>query len=849
MRSETISKTALRHVEKGMMAANRVRNLFAVLAIVLTTFMISTVFSLGFSYVTNMKLSQVRQAGTSANASLPLPSAEQEEQIKALDYVESVGHQIEIGAVSQLNNAGNPLTIAIKYYDTAEWEKHYQEAVSDIYGAYPKAKNEIMLNREALSQLAIDSPYVGMEIPLTYTDKNGEHTDTFLLSGWFKDYSGAGIAFLSDTWCQAAGYSAETDGSLSIRLQDPEFTLTRLAADVPLREGQNIGGTFSLASGGNSMVIMAALLILFIIASGYLLIYNVLYISVTKDTRFYGLLKTVGTSQAQIKSLVKRQALRFALLGIPTGTVLAALVSVFLVPFVLENGGFTGIVSGSDAVVSFQPLIFLFSIVFSAFTVWISCSLPARSASRISPMEALRYQNFVPKKRKSRSSRNGGNLLVMAYHNIFRDKKRALLVFLSLFMGTVTILGVNGVLGSMTAENYIKNYSNYTFEFLDDQFYSLSGQGGDFIPQYDAKFISQIAETDGVSDVHVGYGTFADLTFDEEQFRPVLDAAYNEWYAPAEKSREEMDSDLQALIDSGRYGAYIFTVEESKVEAYNKSHKDKIDLDAFRRGDTAIVSGLYYYSELVGRDLSFAAEDEDGKTASFHVDGYWSYEDFRNTFFPESRYEGLSIVAPEAVIVSEEGMKRLTDHALICDIGVDISNISQLDRVGAELQELAGTLTGEYVNLVSTADQRDTWNTFFSSLSVLGNGASILLILIGLINFINVMLTGVIERKYEFAIMESVGMTKKQIQKTLTMEGGLYALITAGLIVTLGNAFLLLVKHAVPGIADYAQFTYPVFLVIGLIAAIFAICLAVPPFVYSFVSKETVIERLHSFEN
>ena len=180
---------------------------------------------------------------------------------------------------------------------------------------------------------------------------------------------------------------------------------------------------------------------------------------------------------------------------------------------------------------------------------------------------------------------------------------------------------------------------------------------------------------------------------------------------------------------------------------------------------------------------------------------------------------------------------------------MDIEDISQLDAVNTRLQELAGTLTGEYVDLVSATDQRDTWNTFFSGLSVLGNGASVLLILIGLINFVNVMITGVIARKNEFAIRESVGMTKKQIQQTLTMEGGLYALITTGLILTLGNVFLLLVKQAVPGIANYAQFEYPVALVIGLIVAIFVICLIVPPMVYHFVSKETVIERLHSFEN
>ena len=111
------------------------------------------------------------------------------------------------------------------------------------------------------------------------------------------------------------------------------------------------------------------------------------------------------------------------------------------------------------------------------------------------------------------------------------------------------------------------------------------------------------------------------------------------------------------------------------------------------------------------------------------------------------------------------------------------------------------------------------------------------------------MLTGVIARKNEFAIMESIGTTKKQIKKILTLEGGIYAIISTILIMTFGNAFLLLVADAVPNIVNYAKFEYPVLLVVCLIAAIFVICLSVPAIVYKATSNETVIERLHNFEN
>ena len=109
----------------------------------------------------------------------------------------------------------------------------------------------------------------------------------------------------------------------------------------------------------------------------------------------------------------------------------------------------------------FHPSIYILSVIFSAITVWIACNAPAKAAGKNSPVEALKFQNFAPKKTKSRNSTNGGKLHIMAFHNVFRDKKRAILVFMSLFMGITMILGVNGVIGSMNAENFIKEYMDY----------------------------------------------------------------------------------------------------------------------------------------------------------------------------------------------------------------------------------------------------------------------------------------------------------------------------------------------------------------------------------------------------
>lgn len=583
------------------------------------------------------------------------------------------------------------------------------------------------------------------------------------------------------------------------------------------------------------------------------MIYNVLYISISRDTRFYGLIKTLGTTEKQIKTLVKRQAVTFACIGIPIGVILAGALSFGIVPIILENAFDSG-KSIIDAEVFFHPSIFILSIIFSALTVWISCNAPAKAASKISPIEALRYQNFASTKTKIRSSTNGGKLHVMAYHNVFRDKKRAFLVFMSLFMGITMILGVNGIIGSMKVENFIDKYMDYNFEYTDIQF-EQPEQPNKEVSQFDEQFVEQIKQIDGVKKVDIQKTVWAGIDFDEVALEGFMKIRYEDSrYKTEGQSYQEMVADLKEYANAGDYGCYITTLDDKALEEYNAKHPNtSIDIEAFNRGETAIAGMDTEYNApntaLVGKTLCLTADSSDDKATDFLIDDSFYFEDYENNLSEGiGRRKDIHIV-PEIIYVSEAGMERLTKTPIISAIGVDIKDMNQVEQIDSELQALNGTLTKQEWSYKSPIGMMEEYNQVTYSMNLMGNGAAVLLIVIGLINFINVMLTGVVARKNEFAVMESIGTSKKQIQKILTLEGGIYALVTTVLIMTLGNVFLLLVADAVPHMADYAKFEYPFALVICLIFAIFIICLSVPAIVYRAVSKETVIERLHDLGN
>ena len=134
-----------------------------------------------------------------------------------------------------------------------------------------------------------------------------------------------------------------------------------------------------------SVVIAVAAMLLLIIFTGYLIIYNVFQISVTNDIRFYGLLKTIGTTPRQLRRIIRQQALTLSLAGIPLGLVLGWLIGGQLTPAIVSQ------LNGVVPMTSVSPVIFIGAALFSLVTVLLSCRKPGKMAAKVSPVEAVRY--------------------------------------------------------------------------------------------------------------------------------------------------------------------------------------------------------------------------------------------------------------------------------------------------------------------------------------------------------------------------------------------------------------------------------------------------------------------------
>lgn len=826
------NKKAVKRVSRGMLKANKSRNIFVVIAIILTTVMITSVFSLGISYKENYDVFLIRQAGTKASISLPNPTDEQYAKMKSLDYLESVGKQYYIGNIISKTSENTNTVISVLCYDHAEWKNHFLPAISNVYGSYPQHDDEIMLSEGAMAQLGISSPEINQTVNLTYETAHGSKSGEYKLSGYFKSYAAniKNIIFFSEEYCKNNGITLEENGTASIYAKDDSKAYDLLCRDIQLNENQKFDSRFT-ESSADSILQIAAMLILivsFIMISGFLLIYNVFYISVSKEINRYGMLKTIGTSQKQIQKIIINQALILACIGIPVGLIISAVFSLVIVPFVLES------FAGNDFdKISFSPVIFICAAIFSLITVFVSAWKPAKMAGKISPVEALRYNSAKSssKDKKVSRSEHGGKIYKMGWRNIFRNRNQTVLVVISLFLGSITMLCINGIIGSMDSEKYAERYCKNDFAFVS----SSAGE-----EQFSDELIQSLKNIAGVKNFIVSSSAFLQVDLDEKALEPILKSGFEDGGGSYEDASyyENFLETMRMTAEEGEYGAWLQTLDSEYIEKYNKTHENQINLKDFEDGKTVIALGNSNY---IGTELTFI--DSSNKRSTVRIDGIFEYKDLDYVINP-----GIICGTPGVIFVSNNFIKNIQGDFSVFSVVFNVSK-NNLQQAEAKVKELAGTLTAAEYNLYIKSEVKQDFQDDMMSMSVIGNSISIFLLLIGMLNFINLMMTGIYSRRREFAVMQSIGVTVGQIRKLLSFEGLYYALMTAALILTAGSCILTAEAKMIPVFADFAVFEYPITPLIILLASICLLCLIVPFIIYKSSAKLTITERLRDIEN
>ena len=604
-------------------------------------------------------------------------------------------------------------------------------------------------------------------------------------------------------------------------------------------------------------------MLLLIIFTGYLIIYNVFQISVTNDIRFYGLLKTIGTTPRQLRRIIRQQALTLSLAGIPLGLVLGWLIGGQLTPAIVSQ------LNGVVPMTSVSPVIFIGAALFSLVTVLLSCRKPGRIAGKVSPIEAVRYTEGGGIKRKTKKGRRGVSLLSMAWANLGRSRGKTAVTVTSLSLAVVLLTVTVNFTNGFDMDKYVSNFTASDFIVADaGQFQT----GGDIfntdmgIPQ---SVIDEIYAQGGITDGGVIYGrtSIVQEFVTEEYYRSVWsrwndEATLDLMVSDMERTEDGLLADVAQLYGMGDFALDHLTVLEGDL---NKLREDggryvaavysddygnpELDSHWARLGD---IITLRYVEEMayVDPDTGIAYSSvEDVPAGASYVARAVKYRDVE--------YEVAALVTvPSAFSYRYYGADEfiLNDQTFMQDSGTDsvmYYAFDTTDEANGAMEKFLADYT-ENVNPQFDYESKALYASEFegmrSMFQLCGGALSFIVGLVGVLNFFNAILTGIIARKREFAVLQSIGMTGKQLKTMLVYEGLLYALGAAGISLVLTLIFGPVAFKAVGSMFWF--FTYRLTLTPFLIVApVFALLgVLVPLAVYRSVSKATIVERLREVD-
>ena len=562
-----------------------------------------------------------------------------------------------------------------------------------------------------------------------------------------------------------------------------------------VRIGVNWGYTTSqMASQLDPQTVIAiAAFLLLVIFTGYLIIYNIFQISVTGDIRFYGLLKTIGTTPRQLKRIIRQQALLLCVIGIPAGMLLGYGVGAVLTPVVMARTTF----GAETTTISASPLIFLASALFALVTVLLSCSRPGKIASKVSPVEATKYTEIVRSKKKRRTTR-GAKVYQMAFANLGRNKRKTVLVVISLSLSVVLLNILVTFTGGFDMEKYLAKRACADFIVSSTDYFRYNGSSS-YISQEQIEQIkaNTSLSLSGCGYTLTGYTPYAWMS--EEHWLQDMMHYTSEENAKAVLEQRDRRGDLvgESTLMEGLDDSLFdkLTVVEGDISPMFQKDTNAIaavvrtdDYGNVRNPDSyppvGSVQTITYIDEghyIDSRTGNLCDENTPAEYVQFQLSASHDvdYTVCAYVTVPHSmsfRYytTGYSFVLPIEKLNHDSQHESIPMFYLF-DTPDDISEASAENYL-ADLT--ADNLSG--LMYESKATVRAEFESFQTMFLLLGGLLCAIVGLIGILNFFNAIMTGILSRRREFAVLQAVGMTDRQLNAMLVYEGLFYALGSAG---------------------------------------------------------------------
>lgn len=874
------NRRCITHLSRCTLRAGGRRNLIAVAAIALTALLFTTLFTVLLSINDSYESYTFRQIGGYAHGSFKNVTEEQAGQLSAHPLIRESGARLVLGVIT--DGAFAKKTAEVSYMDAncSAWSYAKPEV-----GHMPQGGREITMDRTALELLGVQ-PQTGAQVQLTYELMCGDQcigrrTDTFTLVGWWEADKLMPVHYINvsqeyakqvEQEMLAAGNepfhrdlnvmlssAADIRGQLEQTAQDSGYTLDERASDTSVQIGVNWGYTASVLDEGMDLTTVAAIaaFLLLVIITGYLIIYNIFQISVSGDIRFYGLLKTIGVTPRQLRRMVRRQALILCGAGVPLGLLLGYGIGVVLTPMVIRS-----LSEQNPVCISTSPWIFPAAAVFALLTVWLSCLRPAKLAARVSPVEAVRYTEQSGVKKKRHATRGAG-IVRMAFANLGRNRKKTLLVVSSLALSFVLLDLLLAFTGGFDMETYLEKQSCADFLVSGSDYFHYSSEHADRITQEQMRSLDERLNT---KDAGCGYeADGAALCYMSEQAW----RADSAWFYTSQEQ-------IEAALEMSRASDGTI-MQTAQIEGMDAALLDKLtvldgSIEPLRRQQEHMIAFVVqmddYGNPIVPEDCPAIGETQKVTYAKdvMYVDGRTGAFCDENTpqeYIRREPVEGCDVEYTVCAYVAvpyqmsfryyEQGYRYvLPAERLEADSGAQVHPLFYLFDTPDEAAEqeaeayLSGLTAGAASTLMyeSKATLREEFLGFQQIFLLMGGLLCAVIGVVGVLNFLNAVLTGILSRRREFAILQAVGMTGRQLQRMLVAEGLCYTLGSAAAAIVLSAVCSPLINRLFAQMFWFYRENVTVVPVLIMLPLLAFLGWLIPFVTYRYGRKSSVVEQL-----
>lgn len=858
-----------------LLFSNKRRNLITIFAIILTAVLFTSLFTIMLSINASYENSMFRQLGGYMHGSFKDVTTVQEEKLIKHKNIKAYGERMVLGMIADNSFRNQSAEISFMDDNTAKWSFIELEE-----GHMPIDKNEVVMDKEALRLLGYE-PKLGEQIELTFningdTDESSKYTDTFTLVGYweFDSLSPAHYINVSKEYAQEFAKNIEDMGYEPIRIdlgvmlsssfnawdkmmavvEDCGYTYGEKSSDDSIRIGVNPGYTTSSMDGDEmlEMAIPMGAFLLLVVFTGYLIIYNVFQISVANDIRFYGLLKTIGTTQKQVRKIIRLQAMALCIVGIPVGLLLGFLLGSVLTPAVME----TTTISQNSLSISSSPIIFIAAAFFEIITVLISVSKPGRLAGKVSPIEALRFSDGVSGGKAKKTTR-GARVTQMAIANMGRNKKKTTLVLTSLALSLVILNVVNMFVGGFDSEKWISQTMSTDFVVGKYPYFKFQGASQNYITEED---VAPIKESTIASNAGFAY------TVDDIPLMRVSEDSYQEYkVAQFDASYDIVAENGMLYIDSFIEGMDDFLIDKVNVVegdagllsdrnnryialivSKNDDGEYEISDNMPKIGDTIFIAGSTGV-DFVDKRTGELATDDTYEHPEYLEGTYlglteYEYKVCAYVDVPDSISQRQASLGYDVIVNSDWLKKDRGENVVPLFYAFDTDSLNDEKNAEEFLQEYCennSTLTYE-----SKAVKRSEFEGFKKMFTLLGGVLCLIIGFVGILNFFNTVMAGIIARKNEIAVLQAIGMTGKQVKGMLIIEGMIYTVGSGLLALIISLVFIPAVNGAANSIFWFYSNHFSITPVLIFIPIMTLLGVLVPLMSYKGLSRASIVERI-----